>query len=75
MCQKSVLFADDCGGDAMRLNWAAVLVAAIVHWLLGAVWFTLFANRWMAGLRMAPEELEARNQEIPRDRDIILYCT
>jgi len=26
-------------------------------------------------LRMAPEELEARHQEIPRDRDIILYCT
>jgi len=26
-------------------------------------------------LLMAPEELEARHQEIPRDRDIILYCT
>ena len=26
-------------------------------------------------LQMAPEELEARHQEIPRDRDIILYCT
>jgi uncharacterized protein (DUF58 family) len=26
-------------------------------------------------LRMAPDELEERHQEIPRDRDIILYCT
>ena len=26
-------------------------------------------------LQMAPEELEARHLEIPRDRDIILYCT
>jgi hypothetical protein len=26
-------------------------------------------------LRMAPDELEERNEEIPRDRDIILYCT
>ncbi len=26
-------------------------------------------------LRMAPAELEQRHQEIPRDRDIILYCT
>lgn len=26
-------------------------------------------------LRMAPDELEARHPEIPRDRDIILYCT
>ncbi len=43
----------------MRVNWGAVLVAAIVHWLLGAVWFTAFATAWTAGLRMAPDELQA----------------
>jgi rhodanese-related sulfurtransferase len=26
-------------------------------------------------LRMAMEELEKRHQEIPRDRDIVLYCS
>jgi membrane protein DedA with SNARE-associated domain len=26
-------------------------------------------------LRISTEELEARNQEIPRDRDIVLFCT
>ena len=26
-------------------------------------------------LRLTPEELEERHGEIPRDRDIILYCT
>ena len=26
-------------------------------------------------LHMSPEELEQRHQEIPRDRDIVLYCT
>ncbi len=26
-------------------------------------------------LRMAPEEIEKRHQEIPRDRDIVLYCS
>jgi len=26
-------------------------------------------------LRLTPEELEVRHEEIPRDRDIILYCT
>jgi membrane protein DedA with SNARE-associated domain len=26
-------------------------------------------------LRLTPEELEVRHQEIPRDRDIVLYCT
>jgi hypothetical protein len=42
----------------MRINWAAVLVAAIVHWLFGAVWFTVFSKPWQAGLRMAPDELQ-----------------
>jgi rhodanese-related sulfurtransferase len=26
-------------------------------------------------LRMAMEELEERHQEIPRDREIVLYCS
>ncbi len=26
-------------------------------------------------IRMSPDEIEARNAEIPRDRDVILYCT
>ena len=43
----------------MRLNWPAVALAAVLDWLLGAVWFTVFANQWLAGLRMAPEELQA----------------
>jgi len=43
----------------MRINWAAVLVAAIVHFLLGAVWFTAFSKAWTAGLRMPQEELQA----------------
>lgn len=43
----------------MRINWGAVLVAAIVHWLLGAVWFTVFSKAWTAGLRMPEEQLEA----------------
>jgi hypothetical protein len=42
----------------MRLNWLAVLVAAIVHWLFGAVWFTVLSKPWQAGLRMSPDELQ-----------------
>jgi rhodanese-related sulfurtransferase len=26
-------------------------------------------------VHLSPEELERRSQEIPRDRDVILYCT
>lgn len=32
-------------------------------------------ERLPGAIRMAPEEIETRNQEIPRDRDIVLYCT
>ncbi len=40
----------------MGLNWAAIVVAAAVDWILGAVWFTVFSKSWTAGLRMSPEE-------------------
>jgi len=43
----------------MRLNWLAILVAAVVDWLLGAVWFTAFRVPWQAGIRMSQEELQA----------------
>ncbi len=43
----------------MRLNWAAILLAGVVDWILGAAWFTAFATPWKAGLRMSPEELQA----------------
>jgi hypothetical protein len=42
----------------MRVNWAAILLAGIADWLLGAVWFTAFSKQWQAGLRMAPQELQ-----------------
>ncbi len=42
----------------MRVNWLAILVAAVADWILGAVWFTVFASQWRAGLRMAPAELQ-----------------
>lgn len=43
----------------MRVKWAAILVAAVADWLLGAVWFTAFANQWRAGIRMPADELQA----------------
>ncbi len=43
----------------MRVNWVAVLVAALVDWVLGAVWFTAFSKAWTAGLRMPEEEVQA----------------
>jgi len=36
------------------MRWAAILVAAVIDWLFGAVWFTLFANQWKAGAPAQP---------------------
>ena len=37
--------------------WAA-LVAAVVYWLLGAVWFTIFSNAWLASIGKTMEQLQ-----------------
>ncbi len=42
----------------MGLNWPAIVVAGLADWILGAVWFTVFANQWRAGLRMTSDEMQ-----------------
>ncbi len=43
-----------------KVNWTAVMVAAIVHFFLGAVWFTVFKAQWLANLGMTQEQLMAK---------------
>jgi hypothetical protein len=43
----------------MKVNWGAVVLAAIVHFCFGAVWFTTFSKPWQAGTRLSPEELQS----------------
>ncbi|HVF56980.1 MAG TPA: DUF1761 domain-containing protein [Pyrinomonadaceae bacterium] len=45
----------------MRINYAAVVVAALGYWLLGALWYSplLFANRFIALMRWTPEDVAA----------------
>ncbi len=45
-----------------RVNVLAILVAAIVHFGLGAAWFTAFAKPWIAGLGMSPEKVRAATE-------------
>lgn len=48
----------------MKTNYAAVVVSAVVYWLLGAVWFgLLFGKPWMA-LEHITEE-QARGMSTP----------
>jgi hypothetical protein len=40
------------------INIWAVLVAAVVYWLLGAAWFTILSNPWLASIGKTMEQLQ-----------------
>ena len=43
----------------MKIKYLAVLVAAIVHWLLGGLWYgVLFKNKFMELIAWSPEKLQ-----------------
>ena len=50
----------------MKTNYPAVLVSAVVYWLLGAVWFgVLFGKPWMAFEHMTEEQARTANPILP----------
>ena len=50
----------------MKTNYAAVFIAAIAYWLLGAVWYgVLFSKPWMTLEKMTIEEAQSMNPVLP----------
>jgi len=50
----------------MKTNYAAVVVSAVVYWLLGAVWYGfLFSKPWMALEHLTEEQAKAMNPVLP----------
>jgi Protein of unknown function (DUF1761) len=50
----------------MKTNYAAVVVAAVVYWLLGAVWYgAVFSKPWMALEHMSSEQASSMNPVLP----------
>jgi Protein of unknown function (DUF1761) len=49
-------------------NWLAILVAAIVAFLLGGLWYSplLFARQWMAAHAHTPEDVQKMKADAPR---------
>ena len=41
----------------MKVNYPAVLVAAILHWILGAVWYGIFTNKFVELMAWTPQQL------------------
>ncbi|MGB8322467.1 MAG: DUF1761 domain-containing protein [Candidatus Acidiferrum sp.] len=50
----------------MKTNYAAVVVAAIAYWMLGAVWYgVLFGKPWMELEHMSMEQAKSMNPVLP----------
>jgi len=50
----------------MRVNWAAVVISAVVYWVLGALWYGfLFAKPYVALEHLTDEQLKAAPQVWP----------
>jgi len=41
----------------MHINFIAVLVAAVVAFILGSIWYTVLGKRWQAALGKSDEEI------------------
>jgi hypothetical protein len=50
----------------MKTNYAAVFIAAVVYWLLGAIWYgVLFSKPWMALENITMEQAKSMNPVLP----------
>ena len=50
----------------MKTNYAAVFIAAVAYWLLGAVWYgVLFSKPWMALENITMEQAKSMNPVLP----------
>jgi hypothetical protein len=50
----------------MKVNYAAIVVCAVVYWLLGALWYGfLFAKPYVALENLTTEQLNAANPVLP----------
>jgi Protein of unknown function (DUF1761) len=46
------------GMSTGKINIWAVLVAAVVYWMLGAAWFTILSNPWLASIGKTMDQLK-----------------
>jgi surface polysaccharide O-acyltransferase-like enzyme len=50
----------------MKINYLAVVVCAVVYWLLGGLWYALlFGKQWMALENMTIEQGRSMNSALP----------
>ena len=59
----------------IRLNWVAILVAAIVSFLFEAFWFSLFMNQWLTGIGRTHEWLLSSGMSPALQYAVAILCS
>jgi hypothetical protein len=57
----------------MKINYPAVVVAAIVHFLIGGVWYALFGNKFIELIGWSPEKVAQMGNENPAKAYILAF--
>jgi len=60
----------------MKINYPAVLVATIAHFLVGGLWYgVLFTNKFTELIALSPEKLQQMQNENPAKALIIAFIS
>lgn len=43
------------------INWLAVIIATVASWALGAVWYMVLANQWLAAIGKTRDQINAKD--------------
>jgi len=49
-------------GEIMENNYVAVLVAALVGWMVGAAWYGILGKQWMTALEWSDEAMSGKRK-------------
>jgi hypothetical protein len=58
----------------IRLNWVAILVAAIASFLFEALWYSVFLNEWLAGIGRTREWLMSSGMSPALQFGVAILC-
>jgi hypothetical protein len=47
--------------DFSSVNWIAVVVATVASWALGAVWYMVLANQWLAAIGKTRDQINGKD--------------
>jgi uncharacterized protein DUF1761 len=58
----------------IRLNWVAILVAAIVSFIFEALWYSMFMKQWLAGIGRTMEWLTSSGMSPALQYGVAILC-